>query len=287
MSKKTIAYLELIAAGVSWGFIGLFTRNLSAAGIGADNIALLRCVGSALFSAVLFALTDRSAFHITLRDVPLHFGNGVLSTLGSAYFYMYCQTQCSLAVSGILLYTAPAIVVVLSVFILKEKLTKGKVLALALTTLGCALVTGVFGGGQSCTPLGLFYGLCSGFTYALYSIFSFYLLKRNSANGVTMWSYVFASLALPFLLHPDELPLFVSSGTVVFHAFGLVFFGSLLPAWLYTKGMEYVEASRAQMIVALEPAVAALVGIFVFGEPMSAAVFAGLGCIIASICILR
>ena len=113
MSKKTIAYLELIAAGVSWGFIGLFTRNLSAAGIGADNIALLRCVGSALFSAAFFALTDRSAFHITLRDVPLHFGNGVLSTLGSAYFYMYCQTQCSLAVSGILLYTAPAIVVVL------------------------------------------------------------------------------------------------------------------------------------------------------------------------------
>ena len=41
------------------------------------------------------------------------------------------------------------------------------------------------------------------------------------------------------------------------------------------------------MIVALEPAVAALVGIYVFGEPMSAAVFAGLGCIIASIYILR
>ncbi len=287
MSKKTIAYLGLITAGAMWGFIGLFTRHLSAAGISADNIALLRCVGSALFSAAFFALTDRSAFHITLRDVPLHFGNGVLSTLGSAYFYMYCQTECSLAVSGILLYTAPAIAVVLSVFILKERLTKHKVLALALTTLGCALVTGVFGGGQSCTPLGLFYGLSSGVAYALYNIFSFYLLKRNSANGVTMWSYVFASLSLPFLLHADELPLFWSSAEVVFHALGLIFFGSLLPAWIYTKGLEYVEASRAQMIVALEPAVAALVGIFVFGEPMSAAVFAGLGCIIASIYILR
>ena len=73
----------------------------------------------------------------------------------------------------------------------------------------------------------------------------------------------------------------------MFHALGLVFFGSLLPAWLYTKGMEYVEASRAQMIVALEPAVAALVGIFVFGEPMSAAVFAGLGCILACVYVLR
>ena len=287
MSKKTIAYLELIAAGVSWGFIGLFTRNLSAAGIGADNIALLRCVGSALFLACFFALTDRDAFRITKKDIPLHFGNGVLSTLGSAYFYMYCQTECSLAVSGILLYTAPAIVVVLSVLILKEPLTRSKVLALFLTMLGCALVTGVFGGGQSCTPLGFLYGLGSGITYALYTIFSFYLLKRNSANGVTMWSYVFASFALPFLIHTDELPLFLSSGKVLFHAFGLVFFGSLLPALLYTKGMEHIEASRAQMIVALEPAVAALVGIFVFGEPMSAAVFAGLGCIIASICILR
>lgn len=287
MSKKTIAYLELIAAGVSWGFIGLFTRKLSAAGISADNIAALRCIGSALFLFLCFALTDRAAFRITAKDVPLHLGNGVLSTLGSAYFYMYCQTQCSLAVAGILLYTAPAVVVILSVFILKEPLTKNKTVALFLAMLGCALVTGVFGGGQSCTPLGFFYGLCSGITYGLYSIFSVFLLKRNSANGVTMWSYLFAAVAALFLVHGNEVPLLWSSGTAAFNAFGLVVFGSLLPALLYTKGMEHIEASRAQIIVALEPAVAALVGIFVFGEPMSAAVFGGLGCIIASICILR
>ncbi|MDO4812698.1 MAG: EamA family transporter [Eubacteriales bacterium] len=287
MSKKTVAYLELIAAGVSWGFIGLFTRHLSAAGIGADNIAALRCVGSALFLACFFALTDRDAFRITKKDIPLHFGNGVLSTLGSAYFYMYCQTECSLAVAGILLYTAPAVVVILSVLILKEPLTKSKSFALFLTMLGCALVSGFFGGEQSCTLLGLLYGLGSGITYGLYSIFSHYLLRRNGANGVTMWSYLFAAAAAPFLIHPDEIALLWSSASVALNAVGLVFFGSLLPALLYTKGMEHVEASRAQMIVALEPAVAALVGIFVFGEPMSAAVFAGLGCIIASICILR
>ena len=186
-----------------------------------------------------------------------------------------------------LLYTAPAVVVVLSVLILKEPLTKKKGLALGLTMLGCALVTGVLGGGQSCTPLGLFYGLGSGITYGLYSIFSFYLLRRNSANGVTMWSYIFAAAAAPLLISAGELPLLWSSGTVALNAAGLVIFGSLLPALLYTKGMEHIEASRAQIIAALEPAVAALVGIVFFGEPMSAAVFAGLGCIIASVCILR
>ena len=200
---------------------------------------------------------------------------------------MHCQAECSLAVAGILLYTAPAVVVVLSVLILKEPLTKKKGLALVLTMLGCALVTGVLGGGQSCTPLGLFYGLGSGITYGLYSIFSFYLLRRNSANGVTMWSYIFAAAAAPLLISAGELPLLWSSGTVALNAAGLVIFGSLLPALLYTKGMEHIEASRAQIIAALEPAVAALVGIFFFGEPMSAAVFAGLGCIIASVYILR
>ena len=287
MSKKTVAYLELIAAGVSWGFIGLFTRHLSAANISENSIAALRCIGSALLLVFVFALTDRGAFRITKKDIPLHLGNGVLSTLGSAYFYMHCQAECSLAVAGILLYTAPAVVVVLSVLILKEPLTKKKGLALGLTMLGCALVTGVLGGGQSCTPLGLFYGLGSGITYGLYSIFSFYLLRRNSANGVTMWSYIFAAAAAPLLISAGELPLLWSSGTVALNAAGLVIFGSLLPALLYTKGMEHIEASRAQIIAALEPAVAALVGIVFFGEPMSAAVFAGLGCIIASVCILR
>ncbi|MGM9573674.1 MAG: hypothetical protein ACI3VJ_04515 [Hominicoprocola sp.] len=49
MSKKTVAYLELIAAGVSWGFIGLFTRHLSAANISENSIAALRCIIASVY----------------------------------------------------------------------------------------------------------------------------------------------------------------------------------------------------------------------------------------------
>ena len=47
------------------------------------------------------------------------------------------------------LYTAPAMVVLMSALVFKEKITGKKLVALALAPLGCALVTGVFTGGLS------------------------------------------------------------------------------------------------------------------------------------------
>ena len=51
-----------------------------------------------------------------------------------------------LSTAGVLLYTAPIIVMLLSVVLFREKLTVLKVAALALAFVGCVLVSGTGGG---------------------------------------------------------------------------------------------------------------------------------------------
>ena len=109
LAKRTQAraiFLVLLA-GSLWGCIGLFSRTLSALGVGPETIVILRNAGACVVLAVLFLLYDRSIFRIQLRHFPIFLGTGIVSILFFTLCYFNSQQVSSLAVSAILLYTAP------------------------------------------------------------------------------------------------------------------------------------------------------------------------------------
>ena len=162
---------SILLAGVSWGLIGLFSRNLLNAGFSPRDIVLIRNTGGLVLLAIALLAADRSAFRIRPRQLPWCAGTGLVSVLLFTLCYFSCQQHCSLATAAILLYTAPAFVVVMSALLWREPVTGRKLLALGLAFLGCTFVSGVWSGGLSVSPTGLILGLGSAFFYALYSLF--------------------------------------------------------------------------------------------------------------------
>jgi len=262
--KKNIYYFSVILAGILWGLTGLLSRTLYAAGMEAGNVSAVRVIGATIGFVLWNAFSDRSAFHIQAKHIPLLFCTGIISKFGSTFFYAQSQQLCSLAVSGILLYTAPAIVVVLSALLWKEKITKEKFAALVLTLLGCALVTGLFSGEQSATAIGIAFGFASGLTYALYTVFSHYALKTYSARALTLWSFLFGSIGSFCTMNPSNITQTLAKPGMLFYAIGIALLCTLLPNFLYTLGLAHIESGRASIIVSLDPAVSALLGILLF-----------------------
>ena len=170
--KKYLPYLNILGAAACWGCIGLFNRFLMRAGMGAANIVVIRNFGGLVLLTLIFALRERSVFHVKAKHLPIFFGTGVVSMVFFTLCYFKCQELCSLAVSAILLYTAPAMVVLMSAAVFRERITRKKLLALVLALLGCSFVTGVWSGDASVTAVGVLFGLGAGFLYALYSILS-------------------------------------------------------------------------------------------------------------------
>ena len=157
LAKRTQAraiFLVLLA-GSLWGCIGLFSRTLSALGVGPETIVILRNAGACVVLAVLFLVYDRSIFRIQLRHFPIFLGTGIVSILFFTLCYFNSQQVSSLAVSAILLYTAPTFVVLLSALFWREKITKQKLLALIIAFFGCCCVAGLLGGSLAVTPKGL------------------------------------------------------------------------------------------------------------------------------------
>lgn len=285
--KKSTAYASILAAAALWGIIGLWNRNLMAGGFSPTDIVVVRNFGGMLLLLAIFAVKDRRVFRVKREHLKYFFGTGIISVVLFTICYFSCQKICSLAVASILLYTAPSIVVVLSAILWKEPVTGKKVLALALTLVGCACVCGLFAGDLAVTVPGILLGLGAGFFYALYSIFGRYALAHYDSMIVTVWTFLFAGPASLVLLRPAEMGAALGEPKMWVLAAGLVVFSTVAPYILYTRGLAGVEPGQASIMASLEPVVASLAGVLVFGEPMSLLTFVGILCVLAGVYILR
>ena len=284
---KNSAALSVIGAGILWGLIGLFVNLLSGKGFEPLQIVTLRVTAALFLSALITWRTDARQFSIAPKDGWLFFGNGVLGLVFFNWCYFNAIAGGSLAIAALLLYTAPAFVVVMSVLLFHEKLTKEKLFALIITFIGCGCITGAFSGNLSVSHQTLLYGLGSGFGYALYSIFGKPATQKYSPLTVSLWCFVFATVfTLPFSGLEPKLSL-LGDWQVWGGILGIGFISCVLPNILYMRGLQNLEAGHAAILATIEPVVAAIVSFLFLGEAFTLQKVLGIVLILAAVPILN
>jgi len=185
------------------------------------------------------------------------------------------------------MYTSPVFVVFFSIFLFKEKLNRQKIISLCLTFTGCLLVT-VFGQviGQKTSSLAILTGLASGLTFGLYSIFGRYALEKYNPMTVTTYTFVFASIGILPIVNLKEMFFIFKNINAIYYGVAIILLCTILPFLLYNKGLTYMEASRASIISTLEPVVATIIGITVFGESITLLKVIGILLVVFAVSIL-
>ncbi len=282
--KDKLKYLYVVAAGSLWGIISLFLKPMLNLGFSQIQTVTLRCLIAAAVLGVYMLIKDKSLFRFKLRDIWCFIGTGLVSLMFFSICYFYSMTYNGVCVAVILLYTSPVFVMLLSLPLFKEKITYKKLIAVVLTVAGCVFVSGA-AGGQSIGFVGIVLGICSGLGYALYSIFSRYALQRNyNSMTISFYTFLFCGLGcLPFA-SPVSMALSLSPKAVLY-SLGLGVVCCVMPYILYTKGLEYVDNTRASVIVAVEPVVASLIGVFVYNESVTAVKLLGVALVLSAVVI--
>ena len=129
MNKYT---LSILGAGCLWGFMGMFTRHLTDYGFSTQAAVIARCGFASLCFGILLLVRDKKLFRVHLRDIWCFLGLGLCSLLFFTYCYFQCIALTSLSMAAVLLYTAPGIVMLISLFLFREKLTLKTVIGLIL-----------------------------------------------------------------------------------------------------------------------------------------------------------
>ena len=288
-NKRNIGPVLIILAGCFWGSMGIFVRKLTEYGFSSVQIVSVRVTLAALVFCILLLIKDRSGFRIALRDLPLFLGLGFGSILFFTVCYFTAITMMPLSTAAILLYTSPIWIMLMSVVFFHEKLSKRKLLALALAFAGCVLVSGISGEGITLT--GLLIGLGSGLGYGLYSILGTVALRKYSPYTVTAYTFLFAAagswlicgpadMVSKFAAAPDPVSLLLFCGLTALVT-------AVIPFLLYTLGLRTVEASRAGILATVEPLVATLVGMLVYSEPLTLLPALGILLILSAVIILN
>ncbi len=286
---KKLSPLFIITAGILWGAIGIFVRELNASGMNSLDIIFIRAIFTAVIIFAILLITDRKALRISLKDIWMFIGTGIFSIVFFNGCYFSAMNYTSLSIAAILLYTAPAFVMVMSVFLFKEKFTKAKLAALVLSFVGCVFVSGIFSGESlALSPKGFLFGMGAGIGYALYSIFGTYALRKYKPLTVAAYTFLFATIGSLPLADVKLVYVELSSSLHLFiYAVFLAVISTVLPYIVYNQGLKYTPAGTASIMASVEPVSATLWGLVVFHEKMDLWNVLGMVCVLGSIVLLN
>lgn len=267
--KEKLSVLLVLAAATMWGCIGIFVRHLYTFGFDAAQITTSKCLMNAALMLVLILVTDREKLKIQKKDAGWFLANGILSIYIFNTAYSAAVTMISLSTAVVLLYTAPAFVMILSVLLFHERFTWVKGLCLVLCIGGSALVSGVTGGIELNT-VGLLLGLVSGIGYSLYSIFTGVIVKKYHPFTNIFYTFLIAGIVGMFTCDMgDAIQKAVSSPEALFWTISNGVITSFLAYVAYTTALRYMRPSKAAILASLEPVVATLAGIFLYKESIT------------------
>ena len=284
--KRSLGPVFVLAAGTLWGSMGVFVRHFNAIGLGSMEIAWFRILFGLIAIGVYLTLFHRELLKIRPRDLWCFAGTGIGSLFLLNLTYYTAMRYTSLAVAGVLLYTAPIFVMLLSALLFRETVTKKKLLALVLAFLGCALVSGI-GTDSRVSTTGLLWGLGAGITYALYSIFGRFAIDRGySSWTMTFWSFVLCFAVSCFFCDWSLLGTVWTTPAEIGWAVAMGITTGFLAYVFYGLGLERMEGSRASILASVEPVVAALFSVLLFHEPMGIGGVAGMVLVLSAIVIL-
>ena len=291
-NKEWQGILLVVVAGILWGTTGTFVRTFTKLGLSSLQISVFKVIVAALILFLYTLIFKRDMLKIKFRDIWVFIASGIISLDFFTFCYFTTIQNTSLSVAAVLLYTAPAFVMLMSAVLFKEKVTVQKIIACLMAFIGCVLTAGVVGNGFSVPGKYLLTDVLSGIGYALYSIFGEIALRKGyKPLTVTTYTFLFATVGFMFIIKPKEIMAAADKAPSYFWFFGLLtvmsIVVSLMPYVCYTNGLTRVNPSKASIIASVEPITATLIGTFVFKEYPDIYGVLGIVCVVAAIVLLN
>lgn len=282
MRKITRGLLVVFLASLGYGALPIFAKLALAAGVEVLPLLAWRfLLGSGLLWIFVVA---------TGRPRPPRGRRTGLVLLGLLYAfnsvcYMLGLDRLPASVATLILFSYPAMTVLLARFWVGERLTPRRVAALALTTAGCALTVGTgLGGGD---PLGVGLVMLAVVFLAAWIVRShgvFAELPPISATATALTSTAVAISVAGLATGGISVPL-APAPLLLLVAIGL--FSTAIPITAFLIGIQWIGPGRAATAATMEPAVTLALAAAVLGDRLSAGQWLGATLILAGVLSLR
>lgn len=248
------AHLALLGANLIYGVNYIIAKGIMPDKIGPSSFVFIRLLFATPLFWLLksFAIKERVAKSDMLRLVFC----GLLGASANQLLFFHGINLTSPVDASIIMTAVPVIVLVFSAFLLKERITKQKLLGIAIGGIG-ALALILYGNKASGTSslLGNLFIFLNASCYSLYLVFVKPLMKKYKAITVVSWVFLFGCL----FTFPIGIGDFVSTNFSAFTfntylVVGFVVLFTTLFAYLFNiYSLRHVSPSVTSSYIYLQP----------------------------------
>ncbi|MBR6955642.1 MAG: EamA family transporter [Firmicutes bacterium] len=292
-SNATTGYILVLCAGILWGSIGFFVRKLNGLGVDTELTAFMRifCAWIILIPLLMgmSLKSGRNYFKISKKGLLQCLIMGIVTQAFFNLSYSGCINSVGVAMGSVLLYTAPIFVSILSRLLFKEEINARKGISLVINLLGCFIM--VTGGDLSVlkvSGIGILLGIGAGFFYAMVTILGKFTSDEVDPFTMVFYNFLFGWISLALISNPIPKIAAVSDLHFWLLAFGYGLIPTVGSYLFYMNGISHdVELSRVPIIASVEPIIATIIGLLVFGENITLVNALGLVIVLFSIVLMN
>lgn len=257
--------LLLIVSMFIFGTIGLFVKYIP---LSSGEIALYRALLAISVIGIYLLLTkSKLNFKSLKKYIPILLASGIAMGINwILLFEAYKYTSVSIATLSY--YFAPTIVMIVSTFLFKEKLTKKQIICFIGSTIGLVLITGIKTTDKN-NLIGILLGLGAAFFYAIVILLNKFIKEVNGVNRTFLQFISSCCILIPYVLF--------TSGFNVFNLELIPFIYLLIIGIIHT-GITYVmyfssikdlPGERIAIYSYIDPLVAIIVSYIFLSETMN------------------
>ena len=289
MSKAFKGTLFTVIAGIAWGLSGTSGQYLMAHGISALVLTNIRLIVAGLLLVLLSHIKSKEQFLAFLKDKSSLFSLLLFSLFGlflNQLAYLSAIQETNAGTATVLQYVCP--VGILAYTCIKDKVapTIAEIISMILAIGGTFLIATH---GQldqlSMTPAGLFWGLFSALTYALYIILPIKLIQKwGSILVIGVGMTISGFVAVPFTgIIGARIPMSFD----IFLAFaGIILIGTVFAYTAFLKGVSMVGPVKSSLLASIEPISAVFFAFMIMGDIFYPVDFLGMAMILLVVTII-
>ena len=289
MSNSLKGTLLTVVAGIAWGLSGTSGQYLMVHGISALVLTNLRLLIAGGILMLLAYATAKDKMLTFLKDRKSLLSLLIFALIGlflNQFAYLTAIQETNAGTATVLQYVCPVGILIYSCIKDKVAPTLGEIVSIILAIGGTFLIATH---GQldqlSMTPAGLFWGLFSALTYALYIILPIALIKKWGSSLVIGVGMVIAGLvALPFT---GVLQTAIPTSLDFLLAFaGIILIGTVFAYTAFLKGTSLIGPVKSSLLASIEPISAVFFAFLIMNEQFYPFDFLGMAMILVAVTLI-
>ena len=289
MQKTTKGTWLTLIAGLSWGISGVSGQYLLSHGLHVNLLTSLRLLIAGLFLTGLAYVNDKEKLVRMLRskqEVGRLMLFALFGLLLNQYAYLSAIQYTNAGTATVLQYVTPILVLLYTC--LRDRMLPSwtEVVAIVLA-IGGTFVMATHGNPSelAITPLGLFWGILSAFTYSAYLLIPVKQIKEYGSLHVISLSMLFGGLLFPLLTQSWKYS-FEVTGMNLLALFGIVGIGTVFAYTIFLHGVSMIGAVKGSLLASVEPVASVLLTVVLMGTSFSVSDFLGMVLIIAAVLLI-